>query len=118
MDIAEHLKALESELLLNTTRKNAVRVASLLADDFREVGSSGRVYSKDDIISTLLDESPVSISPSDLVINFLSEEVALVTYKSRREQPEGLPSRSLRSSLWVRDEGVWRMTFHQGTKLP
>ena len=118
MDAAEHLKALESELLLNTTRKNAVRVASLLADDFREFGSSGRVYSKDDIISTLLDESPVSISPSDFVINFLSEAVALVTYKSQREQPEGLPSRSLRSSIWVRDEGVWRMTFHQGTKLP
>jgi hypothetical protein len=45
LDTAEHLKALESEPLTNTTRKNAARVASLLADIFREFGSSGRVYS-------------------------------------------------------------------------
>ena len=118
MDIAEQLKALESELLLNTTRKNAVRVASLLADDFREFGSSGRAYSKDDIISALLEESPVSIAQSEFVVKFLSEAIALVTYKSQREQPEGQPSRALRSSIWVRDKECWRMTFHQGTKLP
>jgi hypothetical protein len=62
LDIAEHLRALELELLTNTTRKNAARVSSLLADTLREFGSSGRVYPKNDIIIALQEEAPVSIS--------------------------------------------------------
>ena len=84
MDIAEHLKAFESELLLNTTRKNAVRVTSLLADDFREFGSSGRTYSEGDIVGTLLEESPVSISPSNFIVKLLSKQLARYVSVSKR----------------------------------
>ena len=117
MDLTEHLKALESELLTNTTRKNADRVASLLADSFREYGSSGRVYSKGEIISTLQEESAVSISLSDFAMLHLSEGVALVTYRSQKHHPDRHPSLALRSSIWTQNDGEWKMMFHQGTKL-
>ena len=117
MKIAEHLQTLELELFTNTTRKNAERVSTLLADNFREFGSSGRVYSKEDIVLTLQQESPVSISAVDFNVMFLSEGVALVTYKSEKEQQDGPSVAALRSSIWIKNGDDWSMIFHQGTKL-
>jgi hypothetical protein len=117
LDIAEHLRALELELLTNTTRKNAARVSSLLADTFREFGSSGRVYPKNDIIIALQEEAPVSISLMNFEMMLLSEGVALVTYQSQKDQQDAPPSTALRSSIWIQNGDDWRMIFHQGTKL-
>ena len=117
MDITERLKALETELLTNTTRKNAGRVSFLLADTFREYGSSGQIYSKSEIISTLQEEAPVSISLSDFAAVLLSENVALVTYRSHKHHPDRPSSLALRSSIWLQTGGEWKMFFHQGTKL-
>jgi hypothetical protein len=118
LDIAEHLKTLELDLLSNTTRKNAARVSSLLADGFREVGSSGRVYTKEDIVVTLQEEAPVSLSLVNFEMRLLAEGVALVTYRSSRDERGAPTSTALRSSIWIREGETWRMIFHQGTKLP
>jgi hypothetical protein len=117
LDIAEHLRSLELELLTSTTRKSAARVSSLLTDTFREFGSSGRVYQKEDIIVTLQEEAPVSISLINFEMVLLSKEVALVTYRSQKDQHDAPPSVALRSSIWIHDGDDWRMIFHQGTKL-
>jgi hypothetical protein len=118
LDIAQHLKALELDLLSNTTRKNAARVSSLLADGFREFGSSGRVYTKEDIVVTLQEEAPASFSLVNFETRLLAEGVALVTYRSSRDESGAPPSTALRSSIWIREAENWRMVFHQGTKLP
>lgn len=117
MELGNHLKALEAELLTNTTRKNAERVSELLADAFREFGSSGCVYSKGDVIRTLQEEAPGSVSLSNFGVTLLSEGVALATYKSQKQQPDGPPGIALRSSIWIQDGDDWRIIFHQGTKL-
>lgn len=45
----------------------------------------------------------------------LSEQVALVTFRTVALTP-GVPARhALRSSVWVRRDGRWRLRFHQGT---
>jgi hypothetical protein len=118
LNIAEHLKGLELDLLSNTTRKNAARVSSLLADGFREFGSSGRVYTREDIIPTLQEEAPASLSLVNFEMRLLAEGVALVTYRSSRDEPGAPPSAALRSSIWIREGENWRMVFHQGTRLP
>lgn len=117
MKIAEQIRGLELELLTSATRKNAERVAALLSDDFREFGSSGRVYTKDEIIATLQQEPDTPISAVDVEVRLLSDHVALVTYKSIVALPEG-ESTALRSSIWANEDGRWTMLFHQGTKLP
>lgn len=117
LSLADELLALELELLTNATRKNAERVSSLLTDTFREFGSSGRVYSKADIVLALQDEAPVSISLTQFEAVLLGRGVAIVTYRSRKEQSDAAPIIALRSSIWVEDGDGWRMTFHQGTKL-
>jgi hypothetical protein len=49
--VAALLCELENKLLLSTTRKSAGTVAEMLADGFREIGKSGRIFSKAEIIA-------------------------------------------------------------------
>lgn len=118
MNTADQLQALELELLTNTTRKDTERMSSLLADNFREFGSSGRIYSKEDTISMLQPESSVSIAAVDVEVRLLSEHIALVTYTSVKKREGKHVGSALRSSIWIRDSDHWSIIFHQGTKLP
>jgi hypothetical protein len=45
---ADLLRSLEEQLLQSDIRRSAAKVGDLLADDFVEFGSSGRVFSKSD----------------------------------------------------------------------
>jgi hypothetical protein len=112
------LEALERELLQNSTRKNAERISQLLVDGFREFGSSGKIYSRSDIIATLQTESPVDLSLSDFEAVPLTTEISLVTYRAEKRTADGTVLHSLRSSIWISDGTQWRILFHQGTLLP
>ena len=88
----------------------------LLADEFIEFGSSGRVYTRDDLVAVLQTESPVVQTTSGLRMVTLAPDVALLTYKIRRHSD---PCRGyLQSSLWRRSNGKWQMAFHQATVSP
>ncbi|MCG2621048.1 ribonuclease HI family protein [Arthrobacter sp. I2-34] len=107
----EHLVlALEEELLRPETRSDFGRMAVLLHRDFAEIGESGRMWTREEIINAL-QTAPAAGSELDLLaVERLGEESILVTYRSR-----GRAGSSLRSSLWLREEGHWRLRFHQGT---
>jgi hypothetical protein len=118
MGINETLRELEEKLQTNSVRKNATVVSSMLTEEFREYGSSGHIFSKAEIIRALQCESPVHFSMKDFQASLLSEGIALVTYRALKDQPGSPVIESLRSSLWVFQEGRWQMHFHQGTKVP
>lgn len=115
---SESYLALELELVRSETRRNLDRLRALLTDDFVEFGSSGRVFSREEVIAALRDESSFEMTISGFRAVVLSEAAVLVTYQAavRRSDQPG-ESRSLRSSIWVEDEGRWRIRFHQGTRL-
>ena len=112
------LRRLEESLLDSAVRHDADRMRELLAEDFLEFGSSGRVWTRKSIIDLLATE--VNFLPpaiEEFQCSFLSENVALVTYHTvRNDARTGERLASLRSSIWVRQEGEWRMRFHQGTR--
>lgn len=113
------LRLLEERLLNPVVRRDRSAVASLLAPEFVEFGSSGRVFSRQQILDLLAGEEPYRIELTDFSARMLAPDLALVTWKSIR--PEGPPSTgaaSLRSSIWARREGRWQMVFHQGTRIP
>jgi hypothetical protein len=58
-DLAAHLFHLEQQLLQHSTRRDATALTSLLAEDFREFGGSGRIYTRQQII----DASQPSLPP-------------------------------------------------------
>jgi hypothetical protein len=120
MQIEDHLRQLEESLLDPAVRKNAELVSSLLADDFIEFGSSGRVFDKASIIEDLKNEPPRPASLlSDFAVRPLSPEAMLVNYRTtRRDQFHKPLSQARRSSIWVQRDGRWQITFHQGTQIP
>ncbi|HTC76805.1 MAG TPA: nuclear transport factor 2 family protein [Edaphobacter sp.] len=117
-DLAAHLFDLEQQLLQPSTRRDPTALTSLLAKDFREFGSSGRIYSRQQIIDALAAESPRTITLSDPLCQQLAEDIALLTYRSTRTTTTlQAASRALRSSLWVYRDNRWQMLFHQGTPI-
>ena len=111
--LAAQLRALEESLLQPDVRKSAQLVA-LLADDFVEFGSSGTVYSRADLVALLQAESPSVQTTSDFRVVRLGPDAALLTYRIHRHGEP--PVHTLRSSVWRRERGRWRMVFHQGTR--
>jgi hypothetical protein len=111
-DLSRHLRELEESLLLPDVRKSR-RLIDLLADDFVEFGSSGRIYTKTDLVEALQAESPVTQATADFRVSLLSPGVTLLTYRICRHSVP--PIHTLRSSIWRLHDGHWRMVFHQAT---
>jgi hypothetical protein len=106
-------------VLRRLVRQSPELLSSLLADEFREFGSSGRIRNKDEVIEALPTEPRMQFSISDFRAQILGDGVALVTYQAvRREEANHAGLTSLRSSLWVIRDDQWRMLFHQGTPVP
>jgi hypothetical protein len=116
-DIAKQLRRSEETLLDPAVRTNRTRVAELLADDFVEFGSSGRMWTRDEILDLLAGETPAPIDVMDFECALLADDVALVTYcASRTDARTGTQISSLRSSIWTKKSAGWRLRFHQGTR--
>ena len=115
----ERLVALETELHQPICRANRPRLDELLHDDFIEIGRSGRIFRKTDILELLPSATEcLLLSAHDFKTSSLAEDVALVTYCSADVSPMGQSSRhALRSSLWQRTHNEWQMRFHQGTPM-
>jgi hypothetical protein len=120
MRIEDHLKQLEELLLDPVVRRDSALVASLLADDFVEFGSSGRVFDKSSILEELKNEpSGPAVLLSNFSIREFSPDTVLVTYRSLKRNPAGeIVRQAWRSSIWVNRDQKWQITFHQGTKIP
>lgn len=106
----DDLRTLEEKLLQPEFRRNRNAVAALLADEFREFGSSGRVWTKQQILDRLESEPSFKAKMSDFRAAELASGVALITYRVTVEKRA-----SLRSSIWIKRDGRWQMIFHQGT---
>lgn len=106
---AEQVIALERSLLDDATRSDSAAVAALLHPQWSEVGRSGRLWTRDE----LLDEIAPLAEPVTLdVISCMpaGPDTLLLTWRAMA----GAQS-TLRSSLWVRTAGHWQQLFHQGT---
>lgn len=91
-------------------------IETQLCDEFWEVGASGNVYTKQDVIETLLDRynNPdyqdiweakgfelTKIAPDNYLTSYI-----LIQDKTRVTR---------RSTLWRRINGDWKILYHQGT---
>jgi hypothetical protein len=113
-EIAAMLLSLEKHLMDPAVRKDRAQVSALLAEDFREFGSSGKEWSREAILDLLATE-PSQPPPEveDFSLQLIAPDIALVTYRTIRPQQS-----TLRSSIWKCTEAVWQIFFHQGTKIP
>lgn len=112
----EDISRLEARLLEPEVRSSPEELALLLAEDFFEIGSSGRTFDKKQIIATLQGGSEVDFSIQDFQVKQLSSDIALATYRIVVRSFQNAEAKtSLRSSIWVHRQDRWQLTFHQGT---
>lgn len=107
---------LERLMLEDDVRHSMRHLERLLHDDFKEFGSSGRVYNKKMMIEMMMREDRATggdVVVREFRVSALAPDCTLVTYRT-----VGASGQVRRSSVWVSEEGRWRLIFHQGTKLP
>jgi hypothetical protein len=112
-DLRRHLYDLEERLAGPAARISREQAEELLAEDFFEFGSSGRVVDREKVVAGIATLSPNAWSIANFQLTPLAEDVALVTYVAT----QSARGSTLRSSIWKRSGGRWRMAFHQGTKI-
>ena len=109
---------LETSLLKTEVRSSFEQLNNLLADDFKEFGSSGLVYTKQDVLERLpSNTNKVVYDVSDFEIKSLSEDIVMANFKTDRIINDTEKMQSLRTSLWRKEGDKWRMFFHQGTSI-
>ncbi len=114
--VTEQLYRLEKRLLQPEVRKSTDELANLLADDFIEFGSSGRIFDKQQVVAGLPHAPIIHMTLKDFQAKSLSPDVVLTTFRVvKQNEARTEMDHSLRSSIWKFIDGRWQMVFHQGT---
>ncbi len=97
---------------LGTTRADFERMT---ADDFWEVGASGRIYSRDYVLDVLESRYAVPQDERWETMDFhcrrLAQDTYLLTYTLLQNQER----RTRRMTIWQRTTEGWKIVYHQGT---
>lgn len=113
------IRLLEEKLLHSDVRSNPILLNVLLSDDFEEIGSTGILNTRDDVVDWLLNkESDIHWSLTNFSLRQLSDDLVLAKYHAKASNKNNITHRS---SLWKRVEPKasvkWQMVFHQGTPI-
>ena len=89
-----------------------------MCEDFFEVGASGNVYTKQDVIETLLERynNPYTCDiweAKDFGLTKIAPDNYLLTYVLI----QGKTRVTRRSTIWRRVNGDWKILYHQGTMI-
>ncbi|KGN39096.1 RNase H family protein [Knoellia subterranea] len=105
----EQVIALERALLSDDVRSDPAAVAAMLHPQWTEVGRSGRLWTREEILDEIAPlEEPVTLDV--LACMPAAPDTMLLTWRSVTDSGS-----TLRSSVWVRTNGNWQQLFHQGT---
>lgn len=103
---------LQRQLLDPAVRANPARLAELLHPDYTEYSAAGRIRTRNRLLS-LPDQEPGSIRLESMGASRLGPDAVLLRWRARSPLGD-----ELRSSVWVRRGGDWRLLFGQGTPTP
>jgi len=110
----ETLRKLEEDMWREETRFDIPYMERLLAEDFTEIGRSGKTYGRAACLAIPRQAIGALIPLPNFAIRPISETVVLVTYDSQ-ESTGGEVQHAHRSSIWTRHLEGWQLRFHQGT---
>ena len=109
-NLIEHIRNLEESHLKPAIRSSKEEMDKILADEFTEIGSSGRMFDKEDCMNRDLSQDDLSMHQFNM--QEVAVDIVLTTYYLINKT---LGRHTLRSSLWKRIDGRWQLYFHQGT---
>lgn len=99
--------------------KTKEEIESQLCDEFFEVGASGHVYNKQDVIEIMLKrynnpEYRDVWQTKEFDVTQISKDHYLLTYLLIQDNIRV----TRRSTIWRSVKGVWKILYHQGTLCP
>jgi hypothetical protein len=112
-DISADLLRLETLLLNPASCSRPETLWPLFANEFIEIGSSGRIYDRQQTVTNLATVDAARGELSEFRVVLLTNDIAQVTYRAVRHRE--IPQHSWRSSIWRRRGLRWQIAFHQGT---
>lgn len=99
---------LERTLLSDEVRGDPAAVAALLHPAWQEIGASGRLWSREEILAEI---GPIGASSLEVIsVERVSDDLILLLWRESSDDGS-----RLRSSLWQRTRGQWQQRLHQGT---
>ena len=81
---------------------------------FWEVGASGRIYSREHVVQTLLERYATPYKDEWRTEQFYCQELAATMYLLTYTLHQG-PRVTRRATVWRRAATGWKIVFHQGT---
>lgn len=116
--LKEQMILLEEHMLKPNIRKSAEELDILIADDFMEIGSSGRTYTKAQVLGLLPDSTMAEMTIFNFDIKVLALNIVQTTFRiSINDSKNEEKKYSIRSSIWRFQDGKWQIVFHQGTPV-
>lgn len=115
LSTAPYLAHLEEGLWLEN-RFDRDWMERMLHPEFEEVASSGRRYSRQEILESPPEGIVVELPHEGYRFELIDEDVALARYVSRASY-DGVDHAAERISVWVNTNEGWRIRFHQGSQL-
>ena len=88
---------------------------SMITDDYWEVGASGKVYTKEFIIKTLVERYSKPYFEEIEIKNFYCQEIENDSFFVTYELIQNKTRYTRRLTIWKKIEGSWKALYHQGT---
>ena len=110
--MGEEILKLENNFFDINYIKNEEYLKNVIHEDFSEVGKSGKIFNKFDIISFLLKyEENRNIEIINYVCNKIDKNTYLVHYETNENNKH-----IFRTSIWKMENNL-KLLFHQATEL-
>lgn len=101
--------------ILGKTKKD---IENQMAQEFWEVGASGNIYLREEVLETLIerynDKKYKDIWEAyDFKLTHIADNAYLLTYYLIQNSVR----HTRRSTIWINEEGQWKILYHQGTVI-
>jgi hypothetical protein len=110
----------EKNLIAAKIKDDGAFFQRTVAGDFSMVGIDGMLLQGQDAIDNLGDSDLSELSPYDIKVVFPTEKTAIVSYDAvvleKQREDQGPPPRYQHfSSVWVKQDNAWKLSFQQAT---
>ncbi|WP_062201984.1 nuclear transport factor 2 family protein [Demequina salsinemoris] len=113
-DDALLLQAMEEAMWRAETRFDRAYMDAVLAPGYVEIGQSGRIYTREQVLDLPYQEIDVTLPLTDFRVEAVCSHGAMVLYTS--VPGHGEHGAAHRSSIWVHEDR-WRLRYHQATPV-
>jgi hypothetical protein len=110
----------EKNLIEAKKKDDAAFFKKTVSDDFTLVGPDGQMLQGREAVDNLGDSDLVELTPYDMKVIPEGDNAAIVTYdaivREKHKEDEGPQPRYQHfTSIWVKQQGEWKLNFQQAT---